>query len=99
DLLEEAAALRALAADQGYAEADLDRRVFEAATLGGAGAMGLTDVGRLEPGSRADLAVFAVPEAGSVTPDTAYAALLDAASTGAHRCLGTVLGGTIVHRG
>ncbi|MBR7827433.1 amidohydrolase family protein [Actinospica sp. MGRD01-02] len=99
DLLEEAAALRALAVTQGYTEADLDRRIFEAATLGGAGAMGLTDVGRLEPGSRADLAVFALPDLASVTPATAYGALLDAASTGAHRCLGTILGGTIVHRG
>jgi cytosine/adenosine deaminase-related metal-dependent hydrolase len=99
DLLEEAAALRALAASQGYAEADLDRRIFEAATLGGAGAMGLTDIGRLEPGSRADLAVFALPDLDSVTPGTACGALLDAASAGAHKCLGTILGGTIVHRG
>jgi cytosine/adenosine deaminase-related metal-dependent hydrolase len=99
DLLEEAAALRALALSQGYDEDDLDRRIFEAATLGGAGAMGLTDVGRLEPGSRADLAVFAVPGSESVALDTAYSALLDAAADGAHTCLGTILGGTIVHRG
>ena len=99
DLLEEAAALRALALSQGYDEDDLDRRIFEAATLGGAGAMGLTDVGRLEPGSRADFAVFAVPVSESVAPDTAYSALLDAAASGAHTCLGTILGGTIVHRG
>ena len=38
DLLEEAAALRALALSQGYDADDLDRRIFEAATLGGAGA-------------------------------------------------------------
>jgi cytosine/adenosine deaminase-related metal-dependent hydrolase len=99
DLLEEAAALRALALNQGYDASDLDRRIFEAATLGGAGAMGLTDVGRLEPGSRADLAVFAVPGSESVTPEAAYTALLDAAADGAHTCLGTILGGTIVHRG
>jgi cytosine/adenosine deaminase-related metal-dependent hydrolase len=99
DLLEEAAALRALALSQGYDADDLDRRIFEAATLGGAGAMGLTDVGRLEPGSRADLAVFAVPGSESVALDTAYSALLDAAADGAHTCLGTILGGTIVHRG
>jgi N-acyl-D-aspartate/D-glutamate deacylase len=60
--------------------------------------MGLTDVGRLEPGSRADLAVFAVPGSESIDPDTAYSALLDAAADGAHSCLGTILGGTIVHR-
>ena len=99
DLLEEAAALRALAVSQGYDDADLSRRIFEAATLGGAGAMGLTDVGRLEPGSRADLAVFAVPGSESLTPESAYGALLDAAADGAHQCLGTILGGTIVHRG
>ena len=99
DLLEEAAALRALARGQGYAEADLDRRIFEAATLGGAGAMGLTDVGRLEAGSRADFAVFAVPGLESVAPDAAYGALLDAAGAGEHKCVGTVLGGTIAHRG
>jgi cytosine/adenosine deaminase-related metal-dependent hydrolase len=99
DLLEEAAALRALARDQGYAAADLDRRIFEAATLGGAGAMGLADAGRLEADSRADLAVFAVPDLESVTPESAYGALLDAAASGAHKCLGTILGGTIAHRG
>jgi aminodeoxyfutalosine deaminase len=98
DLLEEAAALRALARDQGYDAADLDRRIFEAATLGGAGAMGLADVGRLEAGSRADLAVFAVPGLESLAPESAYGALLDAAGSGAHKCLGTILGGTIAHR-
>ena len=99
DLLEEAAALRALAAGQGYDAGDLDRRIFEAATLGGAGAMGLGDVGRLEPGSRADIAVFAVPGFESAAPEAAYGALLDAAGAGRHKCLGTILGGTIVHRG
>lgn len=99
DLLEEAAALRALARAQGYADGDLDRRVFEAATLGGAGAMGLEDVGRIAPGARADLAVFAVPGLGDLDARSAAGALLDAAAEGAHRCLGTVLGGTLVHRG
>jgi cytosine/adenosine deaminase-related metal-dependent hydrolase len=99
DLLEEAAALRALAREQGYAEADLDRRIVEAATLGGAGAMGLADAGRIEPGVRADLAVFAVPGLEQLAPEQAFGALLDAAAAGTHRCLGTILGGTIVHRG
>jgi aminodeoxyfutalosine deaminase len=115
DLLEEAAVLRGLARSQGYQGADLDRRIVLAATVGGAQAMGLTDVGRLEPGARADLAVFEVAavagvadvaeagaDAGSastpVDPDP-YTALLDAAAVGTHRCLATVLGGTIVHRG
>jgi cytosine/adenosine deaminase-related metal-dependent hydrolase len=99
DLLEEAAALRELAKSQGYDEPDLSRRIFEAATFHGGVAMGLTDVGRLEPGARADLAVFAIPEPHLVTQDDAYTALLDAAAAGTHKCLGTILGGTIVHRG
>jgi len=98
DMLQEAAALRALARSQGYAEADMDRRLFEAATLGGAGAMGLAEAGRIEPGVRADLAVFAVPDLDATTPETAYGVLLDAAGAGAHKCLGTILSGTIVHR-
>jgi aminodeoxyfutalosine deaminase len=105
DLLEEAATLRALARDQGYAEPDLDRRIITAATLGGAAAMGLADVGRLEPGARADLAVFGFADAADQpgAPSAAaaanpYGALLDAAAAGAHRCLATVLGGKIVHR-
>jgi imidazolonepropionase-like amidohydrolase len=61
--------------------------------------MGLADIGRLEPGARADLAVFAVPGLEELAPDAAYGALLDAAAAGLHRCLGTVLGGTLVHRG
>ncbi len=101
DLLEEAATLRDLALVQGYAEPDLNRRIVEAATLGGAAAMGLTDVGRLEEGARADLAVFEVPALEALTSvdiNEVYSALLDAAAAKTHRCLATVLGGTIVHR-
>ncbi|MDX6229253.1 MAG: aminodeoxyfutalosine deaminase [Frankiales bacterium] len=90
DLLEEAAATRAVARSQGYLADDLDRRIIEAATLGGAGAMGLADAGRLAVGVRADFAVFDVPTAGDP-----YAALLD---HGAGSCSATVLGGRLVHR-
>jgi len=93
DLLEEAAALRDLARAQGYDATDLDRRIVEAATVGGGRAMGLDDVGVLRVGGRADLAVFDVPVPS--TPDGAYAALLD---HGAGACVGTVLAGTLVHR-
>ena len=41
DLLEDVAALRGLALDGGYAEADLDRRLLAAATVIGARSMGL----------------------------------------------------------
>jgi cytosine/adenosine deaminase-related metal-dependent hydrolase len=102
DLLEEAAALRDLARTQGYAEPDLDRRIVEAATLGGAAAMGLTDVGRLEEGARADLAVFTLSDSPALSaasaPADVYSALLDAAASGRHRCVATVLGGMIVHQ-
>ncbi|WP_214320311.1 amidohydrolase family protein [Nonomuraea sediminis] len=64
----------------------LDRKLVEAATLGGARALGLAEgagrIGTLGPGSRADLAVFA---AGGRYP---YASLLDDAP-----CLGIVIGG------
>jgi cytosine/adenosine deaminase-related metal-dependent hydrolase len=90
DLLAEAAQTRAVARGQGYDAADLDRRLVEALTLGGAGAMGLDGAGRLEPGVRADLAVFDVP-----TDDDPYSALLD---QGAGHCSATVLGGRLVHR-
>jgi cytosine/adenosine deaminase-related metal-dependent hydrolase len=96
NLLDEARALRDVAWKQGYTADDLNRRVFEAATLGGAAALGLTDgpdrVGRLEPGTRASFALFA--DGG---PDTGhgdvYRRLIDEAT-----CVATVLDGKIVHR-
>ncbi len=90
DLLEEARAARDLARAEGYDAADLDRRVVEAATLGGARALGLDDVGVLRPGARADLAVFAVP-----TDGDPFSALVD---HGAGECVATVLEGRLVHR-
>ncbi|MGH3328858.1 MAG: amidohydrolase family protein [Streptomycetales bacterium] len=89
DLLEEVTSLRELARRQGYGGPDLDRRLVEAATVGGARAMGLSDVGALRPGCRADLAVFDVPTGGD--PHTALVRY------GAGRCLATVLGGSLVH--
>ena len=98
DLLDEARALRAVAREQGYAAEDLDQRIVEAATLGGAVALGLTEgpdrVGRLEPGVRADFAVFAVDGGmDSGNEGDPYQRLIDHGS-----CVATVLGGTIVHR-
>lgn len=98
DLFAEAAATRALARRQGAdgsRYAGLDRHLVEAATLGGARAMGLTDVGELRTGARADLAVFDVPTGADDPHADPYRSLLD---HGAGRCAGTVLGGRIVHR-
>ncbi|MBI1759760.1 MAG: amidohydrolase family protein [Actinobacteria bacterium] len=85
DLLAELPVLRDIALRQGSPPAGLDRWLVEAATVGGARAMGLAGVGVLAPGARADLAAFDVP----VTGDP-YAALVE---HGAGRCVGTVLAG------
>lgn len=90
DLVDELVALRELAAAQGFPADGLARRLVDAATVGGARALGRTDVGRLAVGARADLAAFDVP----VTGDP-YEALL---AHGAGRCVATILGGRIVHR-
>jgi cytosine/adenosine deaminase-related metal-dependent hydrolase len=90
DLLDELRALRDLAEKQGAPYAGLSRRLVEVATVGGAAAMGLDDVGRLEPGARADLAVVEVDPSGDP-----YEALV---GSGAGHCIATVLGGRIVHR-
>jgi cytosine/adenosine deaminase-related metal-dependent hydrolase len=97
NLVDEARALRDLARAQGYGKDDLDRRIVEAMTLGGAAALGLGEgpdrVGRLEPGVRADFAVFSVPDGSADTPEDSYGALIDHGA-----CVATVLGGRIVHR-
>jgi cytosine/adenosine deaminase-related metal-dependent hydrolase len=90
DLLADLAALRDIALRQGSPEPGLDRWLVEAATVGGARAMGLTDIGMLRPGARADLAVFDL----APTADP-YGELV---RRGAGRCVGTVLAGRIVHR-
>jgi cytosine/adenosine deaminase-related metal-dependent hydrolase len=90
DLVEELVALRELAVSQGFPPAGLARRLVEAATIGGAYALGLAGAGRLAPGVRADLAVFDVP-----TDGDPYEALV---AHGAGRCVATVLAGRIAHR-
>jgi cytosine/adenosine deaminase-related metal-dependent hydrolase len=93
DLLADVAALGEIALRQGSPAAGLDRWLVEAATLGGARAMGLADAGALRPGARADLAAFDVPTGPADDP---YAALV---RHGEGRCAGTVLAGRIVHSG
>jgi cytosine/adenosine deaminase-related metal-dependent hydrolase len=89
DLLGDVAALRELALRQGSPEEGLDRWLVEAATAGGARALGRDDLGVLRPGARADLAVFAVT-------GEPYAALVQG---GEGSCVGTVVNGQIVHLG
>jgi cytosine/adenosine deaminase-related metal-dependent hydrolase len=88
DLLADVAALRAIALAQGSPEPGLDRWLIEAATTGGATAMGRDDIGALRPGARADLAAFDVST--DLDPFAAVAA-------GAGRCAGAVLAGRILH--
>ena len=100
DLLEEARAARDLAHSQGYDLPDLNARIWQAITLGGAFCLGLDgrelsgsradQVGVLAVGALGDLAVFDVPTQGDP-----FAALID---HGAGECVATVLGGTFVHR-
>lgn len=89
DLLEEAQAVRALALEQGSPEDGLDQWLVEAMTLGGATALGRDDIGRLELGARADLAIFDVQGG-----EDAYAAIV---ADGAGRCLATMVSGDLRH--
>jgi cytosine/adenosine deaminase-related metal-dependent hydrolase len=85
DLLDELRALGSLAREQGYLADDLPRRLFEAATLGGARAIGQDGGGVLREGTRADVAVF-------TTSDPAadpYEQLLRSG-----RCVRAVVGGS-----
>lgn len=86
DLLEEVRAVRTLALLQGSSEVDLDRWLVEAMTVGGATAMGRNDIGRLEPGARADLSIF------DVGTDDPYAAIV---ADGAGRCVATLVAGDL----
>ncbi|HUR00925.1 MAG TPA: amidohydrolase family protein [Nonomuraea sp.] len=92
DLLGLARSIRQQARGRGSRPRGLDRKLVEAATLGGAQALGMASrtgrVGSLGPGSRADFAVF---DARGRYP---YAALLSGPP-----CLATVVGGTVIEHG
>jgi cytosine/adenosine deaminase-related metal-dependent hydrolase len=89
DLLEDVRLLHALAREQGYRAPDLARRLVEAATVGGARAIGLDAgpgrIGSLGEGSRCDFAVFAI-DPGERDP---YRTLVE---DGPGRCVATVTG-------
>ncbi len=95
DLLADVSLLYRLAQEQGYTEADLHQRLFHAATLGGATAIGKQvgrdRIGHLGVGALADLAFFDVETS---DPDDALATLVE---DGAGRNRMTVLSGEIVY--
>lgn len=74
-LWHDVSALHDIARDQGYTDADVHARLFAAATVGGASALGLDDTGVLRAGARADLAVF---EVAATTPRDALVELVEA---------------------
>jgi cytosine/adenosine deaminase-related metal-dependent hydrolase len=82
NLLADVAALHRIARGQGYGRADLHARLFEAATLGGARAMGLANgpasIGTLRAGGSADFAVFATAD---FDPRDALAELVESGTT------------------
>ncbi|MGB4776881.1 amidohydrolase family protein [Microbacterium sp.] len=90
------AELYRIARAQGYADDDLHARLFAAATLGGAAALGLDAgpgaIGRLAPGYRADLAVFRVTDR---SPRHALAEFVEA---GGSEAQATIVDGVIRHR-
>lgn len=88
-LWHDVAALHGIARAQGYDDDDLHARLFAAATVGGAGALGLADTGVLRAGARADLAVFPVSAS---TPRDALAELVEAGPAEASL---TLIGGRV----
>ena len=93
DLLEDVALLFDLAQAQGYQDQDLARRLLQAATLGGATAMGLATgpdrLGQLQSGAVADMCVVDVPVTSIVeTIDTV-------ARHGAGRVVETIVSGRV----
>lgn len=91
DLMADVAALYRIAREQGYADGDVHARLFSAATLGGASAVGshtgADRFGQLAVGALADLAGFDVDAS---SPRDALAELVE---SGAGRCSLTVLSG------
>lgn len=95
DLLDDVSALYRIAVGQGYTARDLHARLFSAATLGGATALGISmgkkRVGQLAVGALADLSFFDIPV---TTPDDTLAHLVEA---GAGTCARTIIAGEIRH--
>jgi len=93
DLMADVALLRQTALAGGYTGDDLDQRLLHAATLGGATALGLEQqLGSLQVGKRADLAVFDVPD----RPDRSDQGITtDLVKAGPGNCMATMVGGNV----
>lgn len=93
DLLADVGLLYRVAREQKYHADDLHQRLFSAATLGGAAALGLqvgsARIGQLGVGALADLAAFAVS---THNPDVALHELVE---DGAGKCILTVVAGEV----
>ena len=101
DLLGDVAALAQLCLTQGYASDDLYQRLVHAATIGGAGVLGRSDLGTLTPGLRADLAVFDVETGGhngSGEGEVAESPERALVERGEGTCVLTVIGGAVRFR-
>ncbi len=92
DLMADVKALARIARDQGYREPDLWQRVMQAATRGGARALGMGEkvYGALIAGGPADLALFAI----DVADGNVERALVE---QGEGQCVLTIAQGRIVH--
>jgi cytosine/adenosine deaminase-related metal-dependent hydrolase len=92
DVLADVAALYAIARRQGYAEPDLHQRLFEAVTVGGAVAMGLSgQIGVLEPGKLADMTVL------DIDMPTAADTVAAVVEFGEGRAVATIIAGEVRH--
>ena len=94
DLMEDVALLYSIARQQGYAGTDLAKRLLEAATAGGARALGLFEqgYGAIAEGGPADVAVFDL----AATEETLESTIVEKA---AGRCVLTMVAGEVVHDG
>lgn len=92
DLMADVALLYYIARTQGYTAPDLAKRLIEAATAGGARALGLHEegYGTLVPGGPADLAVFSL----SANKESLETTVVNSA---AGNCVFTMVNGEVVH--
>jgi cytosine/adenosine deaminase-related metal-dependent hydrolase len=103
DLLEEAAALCEAAIRQGYKQNDIHERIFRAATMGGAEALGLDKgsggngrIGSIETGAAADFAVFDITGVTSSKSIKDTRRVFPYLTEGGAKAIATIIDGQIV---